>query len=584
MDVGKKARLSKITFIGNKKFKDSKLRKIIVSEEYKFWKFISGKKYLNEDFVNFDKRLLYNFYKNNGYYNVKIKSSFANYLGGSEFELIFNIDADKKYYFNEMLLDLPSDYDPSNFKKLNDIFVNLKGKVYSLNSINKILKEIDKISLNKQYEFLSSTVIENINDNLIDFDFKIEESEKLYVEKINISGNNVTRESVIRNNLVVDEGDAFNTLQHNKSINNIKSLGFFANVESQIEEGSSDKQKIINISVDEKPTGEISAGAGLSTSGATIGFGVNENNFLGRGIRFGSDVSIAADNVKGSLSINNPNYQGTDKSLGLSVQSTVTDRMNNFGYKSNKTGVSVDSGFEYYDDVYLTRGISTFVETLKTDSKASDSIKKQKGSYFDAYFNYSFNYDKRNQKYQPTDGFRSKFSQKVPLLSDAYTLKNSYDYRVYNEYLKENIASFGFFASTSNSLTGKNIRLSDRLFVPSRKLRGFESGKVGPKEGASYVGGNYIMAFNASTTLPQLFPNSQSTEFSLFLDGANVWGIDYKSPTTNVIEDSKIRSAVGLALDIFSPIGPLSFSLATTLTKGNNDVKEGFRFNLGTTF
>ena len=177
VDVGKKARLSKITFIGNKKFKDSKLRKIIVSEEYKFWKFISGKKYLNEDFVNFDKRLLYNFYKNNGYYNVKIKSSFANYLGGSEFELIFNIDADKKYYFNEMLLDLPSDYDPSNFKKLNDIFVNLKGKVYSLNSINKILKEIDKISLNKQYEFLSSTVIENINDNLIDFDFKIEESE-----------------------------------------------------------------------------------------------------------------------------------------------------------------------------------------------------------------------------------------------------------------------------------------------------------------------------------------------------------------------------------------------------------------------
>ena len=177
VELGNRAKISKISFIGDKKFKDNKLRNIIISQEYKFWKIISGKKFLNENMINFDKRLLNNFYKNKGYYNVKIDSSFANFLGNDKFELIFNISSGKKYYFNDLKLNLPIDYDLSNFDKLNTIFAKLKGETYSLNSIDKILSEIDKIVLSEQYEFLKSTVNEEVNNDLINFTFNIQESE-----------------------------------------------------------------------------------------------------------------------------------------------------------------------------------------------------------------------------------------------------------------------------------------------------------------------------------------------------------------------------------------------------------------------
>ena len=581
IDLGDKAKISKISFVGDKIFKDSTLRSVILSEEYRFWKFISGKKYLNENLINYDKRLLNNFYKNKGFYNVVIESSFASYLGNDEFEILYNISSGKKYYFNEFNLNLPIDYEADNFNELNNIFRDLKGEKYSLNSIDKILNEIDKIVLNEQFEFLKSSVQEEIKDNLINLTFDIGESEKFYVEKINILGNNITREEVIRNNLLVDEGDAFNELLQAKTINNLKALNFFSKVDSEIIDATDLNRKIINITVEEKPTGEIMAGAGVGTSGGTVAFGVSENNYLGRGIEFSSDVSVSAESLKGLIAINNPNYKGSNRSLNVSLESTVTDRLKNFGYESNKTGFSVGSGFEFYENLYWNTGFSSYIEKLETDSTASASIKKQEGSYFDTFFNQTLSYDKRNQKFKTSDGYISRFTQNIPLISESYTLTNAYDYKIYNQWLDENVFSFGFFAKTTNSLKGKDVKLSDRLFLPSGKLRGFESGKVGPKDGADYVGGNYAASINLATTLPQIMPNFQNTNFSIFFDAANIWGIDYNS---SLSDNSKIRSSVGIAVDFFTPIGPLNFSLSEPITKGSNDITESFRFNIGTTF
>ena len=581
IDLGEKSKISKISFIGDKKFKDNTLRSIILSEEYRFWKFISGKKYLNENLIKYDKKLLYNFYKNKGFFNVVIESSFANYLGNDEFEIIYNISSGEKFYFNDFELNLPIDYERNNFAQLDSLFKELKGKNYSLNSIDKILDEIDKIVLNKQFEFLKSTVKEEIQNNLINLTFDIGVSDKFYVEKINILGNNITSEDVIRNNLLVDEGDAFNELLQAKTLNNLRALNFFSKVESEIVDSSIQNKKIINITVEEKPTGEIMAGAGVGTGGGTVVFGVSENNFLGRGIEFASDLSVSADSLKGLIELNNPNYKGSNKSLNGSLESTVTDRLTNFGYKSSKTGFSVGSSFELYDDLYWNKGISSFVEKLETDSTASTSMKKQEGSYFDVFYNHAFRYDKRNQKYKTSDGFISKFTQNIPLISESYTLTNSYDYKLYSEWLDENIFSFGFFAKTTNSLSGKDVKLSERLYIPSSKLRGFESGKIGPKDGADYIGGNYATAINLATTLPQILPNLQSTNLSIFLYAANIWGTDYNSALS---DGSKFRSSVGIAIDFFTPIGPLSFSFSEPITKDKNDITESFRFNLGTTF
>jgi outer membrane protein insertion porin family len=581
IELGKKSKISKISFIGDKKFKDSTLKNIIISEEYKFWKFLSGKKYLNENLINYDKRLLNNFYKNKGFFNVVIRSSFANYLGNDEFEIIYNISSGKKFYFNEFDLNLPIDYERTNFEQLDKIFRELKGEKYSLNSIDTILTEIDKIVLNEQFEFLKSTVKESIVENLINLTFDIGESEKFYVGKINIFGNNITREEVIRNQLLVDEGDAFNELLQTRTLNNLKALNFFSKVESEILDIENENKKIINITVEEKPTGEIMAGAGVGTGGGTVAFGVSENNFLGRGIEFSSDISVGSESLTGIISMNNPNYKGSNRTLNATLESTITDRLKDFGYKSNKTGFSVGSGFELYDDLYWNTGISSYVEKLDTDSTASASMKKQEGSYFDIIFNHTFNYDKRNQRYKTSDGYISRFTQNIPLISESYTLTNSYDYKIYNEWLNENVFSIGFFGKTSNSLSGKDVKLSDRLYLPASKLRGFESGKVGPKDGADYIGGNYAASINIATSLSQILPNSQNTNFSIFFDAGNVWGIDYSS---SLSDESKIRSSVGIALDFFTPIGPLNFSLSEPITKGKNDITESFRFNLGTTF
>jgi outer membrane protein insertion porin family len=581
INIGNKSKISKISFLGDKKIKDRTLKALILSEEYKFWKFLSGKKYLNEQLITFDQKLLNNFYKNLGYYNVKIESSYAKYIGNDKFELIYNITSGKKFFFNDLKIILPPDYDDENFINLNKIFTKLKGKSYSLNSVDNVLKEIDKIVLNKEYEFLNATVDEELNDNLINLVFNIRETERFYVEKINIFGNNITHEEVIRDTLSVDEGDSFNELLHTKSINNIKSLNFFRQVKSDILNGTNNNQKIINITVEEKPTGEISAGAGVGTSGGTLSFSAKENNFLGKGIEFGSNLTLNKNSIRGLFSVDNPNYKGSNRSLSFTAQSSAIDRLTNSGYKSNKTGFSIGSGIELYEDLVLNTGISSYFENIKTDSTASASMISQKGSYFDTFFNYTLDYDKRNQKFKTTDGFRSRFTQNLPIISDNYTLTNRYDYKVFNTWLKENIASISFYASTTNSLTNKDVKLSDRISLPSSRLRGFELGKVGPKDGDDFIGGNYATAISFGTTMPQILPTFENTDFSIFLDAANVWGVDYDS---NLNDGSSIRSSIGLAIDLFTVIGPLNFSFTEVISKANDDISESFRFNLGTTF
>jgi len=581
INLGPKAKIKKITFIGDKKFKDGKLRSLIVSEEYKFWKIISGKKYLNENLINLDNRLLKNYYLNKGYYDVKINSSFAKLLNNNdEFELIFNINANNKFLFGVLSIEIPTDFEIDNFAELNSFFAELKDEPYSINVVEKILDKIDAISINEQYQSIKSTVSENILSNTINLTFKIEETEKYLVERINILGNNITRENVIRNQLYIDEGDPYNEILKNKSINEIKSLNFFKNVNSEVIDGNDVNSKIINISVEEKATGEISAGAGFGTTGELLEFAVRENNYLGKGLSIDTRLSLSTERISGKFSINNPNFNNSDKEVNFGLQALQNDKLSNFGYKSSKYGSSIGTKFEYLEDFKLGVETSAYLERIEIDSTASARQKTQEGNYFDNYLNFSFDYDKRNQKYKTTDGFRSVYKLNLPIISDNNTLTNTYDYKVYSELFEENISSLSMSFSASTSITGDNIKLSERLYVPQRKLRGFVNGKIGPKDGDDYIGGNYYALMNLSTTIPQILPNAQNIEIISFLDMANLWGVD-----DNILDDgSKLRSSIGLGIDWFTPIGPLNFSFAHPITKNTSDKTETFRFNLGTTF
>ena len=580
ISIGKKAKIKKISFIGDKIYKDKKLKSIILSEEYKFWKFLSGKKFLNEAMIDYDKRLLKNFYLNKGYFNVVIKSSFAKMINDQEFELIFNIDTNPKLYFGKLKIDLPTDFSQSNYESLDKFFNELENEPYSLYRVETILEKIENITVNEQYESIKATVEENIIDNKINIIFNIKETEKMFIERINIFGNNITKESVIRNQIEIDEGDPFNEILYAKSLNNIKALNFFKSVEGEVLDGNEFNSKIINISIVEKATGEIFAGVGTGTSGSNLSFGVKENNYLGTGVLVDSNLSLSETRVKGKLLISNPNYKNSDKSLDLNLESSVDDRLSTSGYKSNLTGFSLGTNFEYLDDLRFGLSSKNLIEKITVDSTASEKQKKQEGNYFDNFLGMDFNYDKRNQKFQTTDGFFSRYSVDIPIVSDTNTLTNTYNYKIFEELYENNVSTLSFLLKSSNSISGDDVKLSERLYIPGRRLRGFEAGKVGPKDGSDYVGGNYISTINATSTVPNILENVQNVDVVMFADVGNIWGVDYNSS----LETDEIRSSVGLGIDWLTAIGPLTFSFAHPITQAESDVTETFRFNLGTSF
>ena len=580
-NLGNRAKIKKIDFVGNKVFKNNKLRRIILSEESKPWKFITRNKFINEDRIKIDINLLSNFFKNKGYYNVKITSSFAQVIDENDFNLVFNIESGEKYFFNNIKLNVSDDYSDQNFEKLNNIFVKLKNEVYSLNSINKILNEIDLIALNKEFVFINAKYDEKIvENNKIDINIYFDELEKSFVDKVNILGNFITEEKVIRNSLIVDEGDAYNKILFNKSINKIRSRGIFKSVDAEVLDSNINKKnKIINIKVEEKATGEIFAGAGTGTSGSTVSAGIKEKNYLGKGINLNTNLTLSEQEIKGIFSVYNPNFRNTDRSLNTTIESTSTDFLTTSGYKTTRTGLKLGTGFEQYQDLFINFGISNYYEKLETSSKASEVKKKQEGDYFENLFSYSLTTNKLDQDFQPTNGYKASFSQKLPIYSDDNSVENTLKASKYHSVNDNLILSAKFFFKAVNSFDD-DVRVSKRVYIPGSRLRGFESGKIGPKDGTQFVGGNYGSAINLNTSVPNLFTEFENLDFSLFVDVANLWHVDYDSS----LDSNQLRSSTGLSANWFTPIGPLSFSYALPLSDANGDKTESFRFQIGTSF
>jgi len=586
IDLGNRARIKKINFIGDKKIKDKRLLEIIASEEHKFWKFISRNVYLNEELINLDKRLLEKFYKDLGYYKVQINDAFVELDNSGDFNLTYSIDAENRYYFGDLSLKLPDDYNNNDFIKIDEILEKLENEPYSLKKINLVLNEIERIASLKLYDFINADVQEElIEDNKIKFTFMILDTEKFFVERINILGNFNTLEEVIRNNLLVDEGDPLNEILFNKSINNIRSKGYFKNVNANFTEGSSAELKIIDIKVEEQPTGEISLGAGYGTSGTVIGGGIQEKNFLGKGINLNTNLEISEESIKGQFIYAKPNFLYSDNTLFTSLSSSSDDFLSTFGYKVKETGFSLGTKFEQYENFFFSPEIDLNFEDLETNSNASTALKKQQGQYQDFYFNYSLEYDLRDSSFRPTSGSRTSFYQQLPLVSENYELSNIFNTTIYKSLNESSdlIGKASFYFKNVNALSSdKDVRISKRAHIPYNKLRGFERGKIGPIDNSDYIGGNYATSVNLSTNLPQIISDFENIDLSYFIDFGSVWGVDYDASIIN--DDFKIRASTGIGIDLITPVGPLTFSFTQPILKESSDKEETFRFNLGTTF
>ena len=577
---GDLTKISSVTFIGDKKIKSKRLLDVVASEKDQFWKVLSRNTKFSQDLLNLDIRLLNNYYKSLGYYDVNITSNSAELNESGNIDLIYSIDAGRRYIIKKISTNLDPSFDKKIFYDLEEDFNKYVGDYYSPFKIKKLLVALDNLIEKNNLQFVEYNIQEEVEENGIAVKFNIFEGEKVLIERINITGNSVTNESIIRGEIILDEGDPYTKIGLDKSIANIKSRRIFKDVKSEIKNGSENNLKIVNIVVEEMPTGEISAGAGVGTDGGSFAFKISENNWLGEGKKVDFTIDTNEESLEGRIDYLNPNYNFLGNSIGYSIYSESNDKPNQ-GYENTLIGSSINTRFEQYENVFARLGLSLNYDDLRTDSSASSALKKQSGQFTEIATSYGFDYDQRDRTFMPTSGSIIGFRQSIPIYADRNYISNTFTTSKYMSFSENFILANKYFFSSINGLDNDDVRLSKRNYLSSKRLRGFKKGKVGPKDGKDHVGGNYAAAVNLEMNLPNLLPDSTNLDVGLFLDAANIWGVDYD----DTIDDSNtIRSSAGIVANYSSPIGPLSFTFSQDLSKASTDETESFNFNLGTTF
>ena len=580
IDRGDVTKIFKISFFGDKKIKEKRLRDIIASEEDKFWKFITRNTRFSENLINLDKRLLINYYKSIGYYDVQVTSSSAEVLNTKKVNINYTINAGKRFTINKITTNVDNVFDKKLFFPLEKTYNKYIGDYYSPFKIKKILDEIDDLIEKNNLQFVEHQVQENVEDDKIFLSFNIIEGEKVLIERINILGNNITNENVVRSELLVDEGDPLTDITLNKSIAKIKSRNIFKTVVSEVKNGSKDNLKIIDIRVEEKPTGEISAGAGFGTNGGSFAINVSENNWLGEGKRVNFLIEVSEDTLKGEINYQNPNYDLLGNSINYNLTNVTNDKPDQ-GYENKLFSTGISTSFEQFKNIYTNLGIDLSYDDLRTTNNASSALKKQSGEFTELAGKYGFSYDQRDRAFMPTDGSIVGFSQNFPILADKPFIGNTFFSSTYYSFNENVTGAAKLYISAINGLNDENVRISKRKNLSSSRLRGFEKGKVGPVDSNDHVGGNYATALNLEANLPNFLPESTNTDISFFLDAGNVWGVDYDD---SIDDSNQIRSSTGLAASWLSPLGPMTFIFASNISKASTDKTEFFNFNLGTSF
>ena len=579
IELNEKYKINRIFFIGNKFFKSSTLSDVVYSSEHGWWKFFSNSTTPSESLINFDISRLKNFYLNNGFYDVQINSSSIKILDNFRADVIYSIDAGQRYTVEKYnIFDNSKSLKDVNILHLKKQFNKLLKENYNLSYIRQLVDfSIDYLSkFNYDLNITLKTV--KINSSKIELSFFIsEQPNKKIIDKISIIGNNITDDFVIRNNLVFSEGDFFNTSKLNTSVDKLKGKGYFKNVEANTISIDDDKLEL-QIKVEEQPTGEISAGAGAGTSGATLTGSLNERNFLGRGLNVNSMLNIGTQKILGRVSYLNPDYNNTGMTFMTSIFAENND-YDNASYENKIVGSSVSVNYEIFDKFFLNPGVSIDFDSLKANSDSSNAIKRREGDFYTSKLFYNFSKNTKNRELQPTEGYSVGFGQGLSLLSDIPYINNRIFGSYYHEYFDNVIGSVKYKLESINGFN-KDIKYSDRLTVSANNLRGFADRGIGPKIDNDFIGGNYSFYTSFSSTLPNGLPEKWNAITNIFLDTANVWGVDDNSTS----DSNKLRSSIGLGLSWISPLGPISITYAEAITKESTDEVEQFNFKIGSAF
>ena len=577
------SKIKNIYFIGNKYFSSGQLLEVVSSSEDGWWKFFSSSA-LSEQRIEYDKQLLKEFYKNKGFFDVQIESAFASVDKNNNFSLTFSINSGKKYKFGDFdIKKVGTLYEEKDINEIKIISSKLlENQIYSTEIINKLNKQVTNYLEAKKYNNFEINIQELKKEDTINIAFQISDGQKVLINKININGNSITEEKVIRDNMLLAEGDYLNSTKVKKSVDNIKAKQLFSKVEYKIENSEKKDFKDFNLFVKEQPTGSITAGIGYGTNGGIFEAGVNEKNFLGQGINLNFNGKLSTEKISGVFSYNDPNFKNTNKELATSLYSEKDD-YTNAGYENKRIGTNFSTRYEIYEDIFFRPNIGIQYDSLGIVGTVSNLLRSREGDTLSTSVGYVFSIDKRDSKFNPTSGTVFYFSQDIDtLISDIHAFKTNIGATVYKELINDKfIGSAKARLANSTAINNKDVKISDRLYASSSDLRGFEPRGVGPVDSNDHIGGNNLATLSLKSTFPNPIPDSLRSTTYLFLDIGNVWGVDYSDAISN---SSKIRSTAGIALDLMSPIGPLSFTYSVPISKSSTDKEQNFLFNIGSSF
>ena len=577
------SKIKNIYFIGNKYFSSSQLLEVISSAEDGWWKFFSSSA-LSEQRIEYDKQLLKEFYKNKGFFDAQIESAFASVDKNNNFSLTFSVNSGKKYKFGDFdVKKVGTSYEDKDINEIKIISSKfLENQIYSTEMIKKLNKQITNYLESKKYNNFEIDIQELKKEDTINIAFQISDGQKVLINKININGNSITEEKVIRDNMLLAEGDYLNSTKVKKSVDNIKAKQLFSKVEYKIENSDKKDFKDFNLFVKEQPTGNITAGIGYGTNGGIFEAGINERNFLGQGINLNFNGKLSTEKISGVFSYNDPNFKNTSKELATSIYSEKDD-YTNAGYENKRVGTNFSTRYEIYEDIFFRPSIGIQYDSLGITGTVSNLLRSRQGDTLSSSVGYVFSVDKRDSKFNPTSGTVFYFSQDIDtLISDIHAFKTNIGATVYKELINDKfIGSAKARLANSTAINNKDVKISDRLYSSSSDLRGFEPRGVGPVDTNDHVGGNNLATLSLKSTFPNPIPDGLRSTTYLFLDMGNVWSVDYSDAISS---SSKIRSTVGVALDLMSPIGPLSFTYSIPISKSSTDKEQNFLFNIGSSF
>jgi outer membrane protein insertion porin family len=602
---GRVVEVNRISFTGNRKYSDRRLRRTIESKQAGLFRALVRRDTFIPERLEFDKEKLRNFYLKRGYIDANVLSGSADFARErNSFGVNFQVQEGQQYTFGELSISSPeAEVNVDNYNKALKI---KSGRVYNPELVNTTLERMDVIAANEGLPFVQAQprVTRNDDTRTLDIEFELIRGRKLFIERIDIEGNSDTLDRVIRREFESIEGDPFNARKVQQAADRIRALDLFANVDVQTREGSGPDQVVIDVNVEEQPTGTLGFGLGFGTdSGLSGNVTLTENNFLGRGQTVGITLSTTSDNREVSLNFIEPKLFDRDLALGLDFSYRTSD---NSQTRFNTTRVAFlpSLTFPIGESSRLRTSLVLASDEVVADALSSPLTKAENGTRTTVGIGLGYVYDRRNSPIDPTAGFIFNFDQTLAGLAgdNKYykAVANAQGYRsLFNE---EVVLSAEFEGGFLQSFGGGTTSVIDRFQLGGNTLRGFKSFGIGPRvvdpdpanPGKNYdeaLGGNFYALARFEASFPIGLPEEYGVFGGLFFDVGSVWGLDRTTATigAKTVNASSanfdVRSSVGVSLFWDTALGPLRFNFAKPLQYNKlTDATEKFNFTIDTRF